>query len=162
MCKEETIRLGGFGREWKTFLRFKRRRRGMPRPDSCWRADVDLHLGWKSGEYERRQSADATFVARASSLLTGAGARESARGGEDTRAPAVRLDWFFCHSPQVRHAVKSVGAVGGARAVARARPLGRVRASCPCVCSRGVWRGIASRPPRRRGTHVRTAVKRVL
>ena len=58
--------------------------------------------------------------------------------------------------------VKSVGAVGGARAVARARPLGRVRASCPCVCSRGVWRGIASRPPRRRRTHVRTAVKRVL
>ena len=63
---------------------------------------------------------------------------------------------------EVRHAVKSVGAVGGACAAARARPLGRVRASCPCVCSRGVWRGIASRPPRRRGTHVRTAVKRVL
>ena len=61
---------------------------------------------------------------------------------------------------EVRHAVKSVGAVGGARAVARARPLGRVRAACPCVCSRGVWRGIASHPARRRGTHVRTAVMR--
>ena len=61
---------------------------------------------------------------------------------------------------EVRHAVKSVGAVGGARATARARPLGRVRASCPCVCSRGVWRGIASHPARRRGTHVRTAVMR--
>ena len=51
---------------------------------------------------------------------------------------------------EVRHAVKSVGAVGGARAVARARPLGRVRAACPCVCSRGVWTGVAGRaaPPR--------------
>ena len=55
---------------------------------------------------------------------------------------------------EVRHAVKSVGAVGGACAAARARPLGRVRASCPCVCSRGVWTGVAGRaaPPRPRGS----------
>ena len=60
--------------------------------------------GLESGEYERRQSADATFVARASSLLTGAGARESAaariRTCAGTWSTSCRSFMCFFASPQ--------------------------------------------------------------
>ena len=143
----------GLTRPTRNLFRTSRAYRELSETDATWEAFERMrqarwnarHRALHAGQRDHNVEGAGRLLPCETTALDSS--RVQQRAARQARQPAI---------------VKSVGAVGGARAVARARPLGRVRAACPCVCSRGVWRGIASHPARRRGTHVRTAVKRVL